>query len=263
MSREIRSLAARYPFEVRYRARELFLRGIALSEIPEILGRELDEKNAARAAEEKVPPPPPVERPSLRVLRYWSEEGRWGYYRKSTERAVLKEQVRRIRREFSERLRLQAARLRLNQSLVERYFYKPELGEDGKALFKLDGTPRLILKAPEDAPLDMADALRLHQSAIKLDVLQLQAAGDMLGGFVPKVSPEDFTLGAAPPPVGGAPRPGLPGRAPVPAVEADEDKAVVVEDPEAPPEPPKKTRTPRPTAKKALGSKPKRKRRSP
>ncbi len=241
MSREIRSLAARHPFEVRYRARELYLRGISLADIPELIGRELDEKNAMQAKEAGLPAPPPTERLAPRVVRYWFDEGKWSHYRKSTERVVLKEQVNRIKREFSERMRIQAARLRLNQSVVERYFYKQELGEKGEALFRPDGTPKVVIKTPEDAPMDMADTVRLHLAGIKLDIEQLKVAGDMLGGFVPKVSPEDFTLGAAPPPLART-------RAITPApVEVPESPVEVpASTPEPEPSPkPKRTRKPR------------------
>ena len=210
MNREIRSLAARHPFEVRFRARELYLRGISVADLPEVLGRELDEKNALAAQAAGQPVPPPVERISARVVKYWFDAGHWATLRKSTERIVLKAQVERIRREFSERMRIQAARIRLNQTFVEKHFWKPELDpKTGNPLVRVDGTPQVTIKTPADTKMEMTDVVRLHQAGIKLDMEQLKMAGDMIGGLVPKVSMEDFTLGMSPPPLPRAARPEL------------------------------------------------------
>jgi hypothetical protein len=201
MSRELRIQSSRHPFQTRLRARELFLADHSFREIAEILGKEADEVAAAAASKTGGPLPPPSPRIAPSLLHYWSRHGFWDAHRGVLQRDLQREQLGRARREMAQHMNEQFVQLREIDTFLIGNFLKVKTGSDGEPVLGGDGLPIMVPKTPEDLPIDdPIDLVRLQLRLLTVRMSYIRMVSDMIGGALPKIDIDDFSLPEAPAP---------------------------------------------------------------
>jgi hypothetical protein len=197
MSRALRIQGAQYPFDTRFKAREIYLRGRSLAQVSEELGEDADKKAAEAATAAGLPAPPPSPRVPQTVISYWSRKGSWASHRGVAERFVEREQLKRIRKELAIKLRNNGNMLSFLQGFLQQYFHTEKRNEKGEVILDENRKPIMVPRGPGDWAIDdPTKAIASMLSIFDKDVAYVKLISEMLGEALPKIDPNEVSFTA-------------------------------------------------------------------
>jgi hypothetical protein len=201
---ETRQEASRWPYEIKMRAREHFLRGLSSQAISDELGRQ--DAETARMVTEKagLPVPSPARRVPPSVVRFWSHRGRWSAELRRARNAIEREQVDRIRREVAREASAFWRTLIELEAGLRPYFIRPTVDSEGRPVVDENGAPVMVPRGPGDWPIENpVQAVNAMLAVLGAKQRYLALVSKMLGDSLPAIGPGTLAEGleAAPRPV--------------------------------------------------------------
>jgi hypothetical protein len=157
-----------HPFEIRLKARTLYLQGMSLTKISEEL---------------KI---------NKRTILNWSTDGHWKDVREKIHRHLERKELKRLAEEAALELRNSGKLLNKAQDILETQFYRPETNEKGEPI-----PNAFVLRGRGDWKLDDTDVMRFLLALTDRRETHLKTTLDFLGEYFPKVSPSRLKLPVA------------------------------------------------------------------
>ena len=184
-----------YPFAIRMRARDLYLRSYTYQQISDEIAKEQTELIEADAKAKEITKWQPFKPIPLTVISYWARKGNWEGQKQSAQRYAEKDQVKRVKKALASEVASNSKMLSFLQGYAQQFLTKIEM-KDGKPVLEADGkTPKRIPKTPEDWPMD--DPVRAIQLLLQINTQKsanVKMITDLLGDALPKIDPEDLHL---------------------------------------------------------------------